>query len=329
MKSVQFDQFGEPRDVLRMVDGTKPMPSAGQALLRMLASPVNPSDLMTARGQYTKLPTPPFSPGYEGVGIVEEGGGLLGRFLRGKRVAVLSADGGCWQEYNVAPARQLVPIPRSLTVEQAAMFFVNPTTAYVMTQELLKVQPGAWLLQSAGGSAVGRMVIRLGRKLGFKTISIVRRAEQAQELKSLGGNEVLSSGDGDIVARVKQITAGVGVPYAIDCVGGRTGSDMVRCLAPGGRMVLFGTMSGEPISFSNRDLMTPAASLHGFWLGNFMSGLPLLRKISVIRQVSRLLKEGVLNADVGKSYPLDQVREAVVEAERPGREGKVLLQIAR
>ena len=85
----------------------------------MLASPINPSDLATIRGQYGRQPTLPATPGYEGVGVVEEGHGLLAWRVKGKRVAVLNGAGGNWAEQVVIPARQAVPVPAALSDEQA------------------------------------------------------------------------------------------------------------------------------------------------------------------------------------------------------------------
>src|SRR5262249_41221898 len=126
------------------------------------ASPINPSDLLFAQGSYGRRPSLPATPGFEGVGIVEQaGGGLLGRLRVGRRVAVLNGQGGNWQEQVIISARQAVPVPRALADEQAAAFFVNPASAVIMTRWILKVPRGAWLLQTAAGSALGRMVIRL------------------------------------------------------------------------------------------------------------------------------------------------------------------------
>ncbi|HLQ45904.1 MAG TPA: alcohol dehydrogenase catalytic domain-containing protein, partial [Planctomycetaceae bacterium] len=137
MKTVQFDQFGEPADVLRVQDLAPPQPQPGEVLVRMLLSPINPSDLMTVRGEYGKLPKLPCTPGYEGVGIVEaSGGGLLGKLLVGKRVALLNGINGNWQERTTALAKQAVPLPRGLPAEQGATFFVNPTTAFAMTRRV-------------------------------------------------------------------------------------------------------------------------------------------------------------------------------------------------
>jgi len=330
MRGVILDRFGEPKDVLGVTDRPMPTPGPGQVRVRMLAAPVNPSDLMTCRGIYTKIPSLPFAPGYEGVGVVESAGpGLFGKFLVGRRVAMLTGEGGSWQEYNVIPARQAVPLSNQIPIDQAAMFFVNPTTAYVLTREVLKVPSGEWLLQTAAGSALGQMVIRLGKHFGFRTICVVRRSQQVRELVELGADEVIATDEQDLHERVMQITGGKGVRHAIDPVSGELGSRVIRCLSPGGRLIVFGTLSHQPLQFSSRDLMTPGASVEGFWLGNFMAKLGLLKKLSIVSKVGSLMKAGILVSEIGKTFTLDEIREACVEAERTARGGKVLLRISQ
>ncbi|QDT50137.1 Alcohol dehydrogenase [Symmachiella dynata] len=329
MQAVVLNQFGEPADVLRIESRDQPVPASGHVRVRMLASPINPSDLMMIRGQYGILPELPATPGFEGVGIVEaSGGGLLGKFLVGKRVAVLNGTTGNWQQQTTVPAKQAVPLGKELSVEQAAMFFVNPATAYVMTRQVLKVPRGAWLLQTAAGSALGKMVIRLGRKYGFRTLNVVRREEQVAELKSLGGDAVIAASPAELPAAVAEITSGQGVPYAIDPVGGPLGTAVVQSLGKGGRMLVFGTLSGEPLSFSPRDIMTPDANIAGFWLSNHMNLLNLIGKLKLVKMVKTLLRDGTLTADVGETFPLDKVCDAVQAAEQSGRAGKVLLSIS-
>ena len=334
MKSVQFEQFGDPASVLQIRDVEVPQPKSGELLVRMLLSPVNPSDLMTVRGVYGKLPKLPCTPGYEGVGVVEaSGGGLLGKLLVGKRVALLNGINGNWQERTTVLAKQAVPLPKSLPAEQGATFFVNPTTAFAMTQRVLAVPAGDWLLQTAAASELGKMVVRLGRRFGFKTLNVVRRAEQAETLKSLDADAVVvfdpakQSAD-ELRAEVLRIAGDRGVRFAIDPIGGATGSAVVKCLAPNGRMLVYGTLSPEPLSFSPRDLMTPGASIAGFWLARWMPQLSLIAKVKLIRTVSGLIQEGVLTSQIGEVFPLDRISDAVRAAETSGRAGKVLLRLA-
>src|SRR5712692_7297436 len=210
MKAAVFDRFGDPAEVLDVRDVPLPEPGPGQVRVRMTLSPVNPSDLLVVRGEYGRLPRLPSTPGFEGAGLIESAGPGLLRFLRGlapgRRVAVLNGGGGNWQEQVVISARQVVPVPSDLPDEQAATFFVNPASALIMVQFILKVPQGAWLLQTAAGSALGRMVIRLGRHLGFRTINVVRRREQVQELLHAGGDAVICSCEDSIEEWVQKIT---------------------------------------------------------------------------------------------------------------------------
>jgi len=196
MKSVVFESTGNPDAVLTIKDLPEPEPKHGQVKVRMLCCPVNPSDLLFVRGQYTLSAELPATPGFEGVGVVESaGGGLRAKMMLGKRVAVLSRRGGNWAEKNVIPASQVIPFSNLLTgrlsQEQQATFFVNPVTAYVMCRDILRVPRGKWLLQTAAGSVLGHMIIRLGKRFGFRTLCVVRREEQVAELKAAGADAAI------------------------------------------------------------------------------------------------------------------------------------------
>ena len=331
MKAAVFERFGEPAEVLRCEDRPEP---AGDGLVRvrMLASPVNPSDLMTVRGEYNVRLEPPATPGFEGVGVVESGGGLLGRLLRGRRVAALNPTAGNWAQFAAVPANRCVPVPDALDLPQAAMFFVNPATAYVLTAKVLAVPKGTWLLQTAAGSSLGQMVIRLGVHRGFRTVNVVRRAEQAEELRGLGADAVVTfdaaaEDPADLAPKVAEATGGAAIRHALDCVAGATGGAAAGCLAPGGRLVVFGTLSGEPLALPARRLLFTGARVEGFWLSRWMDAASLPRKLAVMRTVGKLLTDGVIENDVGESFPLDRVADAAAAAERPGRGGKVWLKI--
>jgi NADPH:quinone reductase-like Zn-dependent oxidoreductase len=328
MKAVILDRFGDPAEVLQVRDIPVPTPKPGQVRVRMLASPINPSDLLSIQGQYGKLPRLPMTPGFEGAGIVEEsGGGLMGKLVLGKRVAVINGVGGTWAEHTVIPARQAIMVPKDLPTEQIAGYFVNPATVILMVNKVLKVPRGAWLLQTAAASALGKMVIKLGKYQGFRTLNVVRRKDAAEGLLQLGGDAVINTSAEDLEDRVRQLTNGAGVKYALDAVGGPTGSAVVRTLAPGGRMLVYGTLSFEPLSIDPRVLIAGGKIVEGFWLAEWARQQNPLRMLALFRQVGKLMRAGVLTAEIGDRFGLDEIQTAVRRAVEPGRTGKVLLRI--
>jgi NADPH:quinone reductase len=329
MKAIVCERWGDPEQVLQVRDVPAPLqPRAGEVRIRMLASPINPSDLMMVRGSYGRQPPLPCVPGFEGVGVVEEGKGLLAWRVKGKRVAVLNSTSGNWQEHVVIPARQAVPIPDDVSDEQAASFFVNPASALIMTRYILKVPRGAWLLQTAAGSQLGRMVIRLGQKEGFKTLNVVLRREQAEELLQLGGSAAVATNEESLLERVRQLTDGAGVTYAIDAVGGATGTQVISTLGRGGRLLVYGTLAGEPIAIDPRVLLVGQKRVEGFWLSEWVRDQGVLTMLGLFRKIGQLMRAGTLTTEVGKTFALDDIQAAVRHAAAPGRQGKTLLRIS-
>jgi len=328
VKRIVFDRVGSPADVLRVEDDVPaPQPQRGEVLVRMLASPINPSDLMYISGKYGITAQLPATPGFEGVGVVEAvGGGLLGWLRKGKRVVVLNDRLGNWAEYTVTKARQVIPVPNDLSDDQAATFFVNPATALVMTQQVLKIPSGQWLLQSAAGSSLGQMVIRLGKKNGFRTANVVRRREQVEELKKLGADAVFVEADGPISEQLKK--AGIeGVRYAIDPVGGNAASEVIAALSPGGRCLLYGSLTDDSVSIHPRLLISGSIQVSGFWLANWSRQQSVIAMLRLFRQVRSMMREGVLRTTFAGTYPLEEIKKAVQHAAAPGKGGKVLLRL--
>ena len=356
MKSARLHVFTERPEDIRIETVPVPEPGAGQVRVRMLMSPVNPSDLNFVRGTYhsaleriiwnqaartedsrvyfdpahaNPCPVPPYALGGEGVGIVEAcGSGFLARRLRGKRVAVASGPPhGTWQEYTVVDAKRAVAMPDNIPDEQAAMFFVNPITACVLIREVLKVPRNGWVLLTAAGSALGKSVVRLGRRDGFRTICVVRSNANSAALKALGADAVIETDRQDLISEVARITAGLGAGHALDCVGGDLAGQVVRCLGLDGHLVIYGTLANTPLQIPGRDLMMPVAHVSGFLLPNWMAQQSPLKLLGVLRAVKRFTIEGVFHTDVTETYPLDQVTSAVAAALAPGRTGKVMLRI--
>ena len=231
MKALIFRETGEPKSVLKLEEIPTPPLAPGEALVRVLLSPINASDLHMVRGRYGYQPELPASPGIEGVGIVEAvGPGVQGPMV-GTRVVFVDTW-NTWREQIVCPADKLVPVPDGLDDPAAAASYINPLTAWALTISTHNLKEGDWLLQTAAASSVGKFVLQLAQQYRFKTINVIRRREQETIIRNLGGNEVICTADEDLRARLQELTAGKGVERAIDCVAGELGAEVARNLAP-------------------------------------------------------------------------------------------------
>lgn len=324
MQSVRFYEFGNPADVLRVEDVQQPEPGENQVLVRLRARSINPSDLLTVRGLYGALPKLPATPGLEGMGEVSAVGDGVNNLRPGQRVIPLGVQ-GTWQEYILAPSAQLIPVPGGISDQTAAQFVVNPLTAWIMTIEELALKPGEWLLQTAAGSTLGRVVLQIARLRGFKTINVVRRREQVEELKSLGADEVICTADEELVERVKEITGKVGVTKAIDAVGGEAGAAAMNALGRGGVMLVYGQLSMRPTPIDGGRMIFNTTTLRGFWLGDWLRSAAPERQQAVTAEMLRSMASHEIVPPVEAEYALADVLAAVEHAQRPGRSGKVLL----
>ncbi|HVY40891.1 MAG TPA: zinc-dependent alcohol dehydrogenase family protein [Polyangia bacterium] len=336
MKAVRFDHYGEPADVLRVVEQPMPEPGPAEVRLKIKFSPVNPSDLLYVRGQYSGVAEHfPSGAGFESVSVIDALGSSVQGLSVGQRVFAHNGSGGSWAEYAVVPAQTAWPVPEDLPDEQVASLMINPATAILMVRHVLAVPRGQWLLQSAAGSELGRMIIRLAKHDGIKTINVVRRREAAQELKGLGADAVIVSSDGPIDQQVRKIVGPRGVDFALDPVAGETGSQIFRSLSPDGRMLLYGSLTGKGITVGDdpRFTLSGRRTVEVYWLGYWLTrlqqsgffppGRPAIHQL--IDEIAALIRAGVLETSRGKRFGLDQIRDAVVEAEAVGRSGKVLI----
>jgi NADPH2:quinone reductase len=352
VRSVQIDRLSDGFDRVRLVDAPVPEPGPGQLRVRMRLSPVNPSDLNFVRGDYIRAlerliwnhgqtdlcydpkrsqpsPRPPYSLGGEGVGIVDAcGPGVPEAAFAGRRVAVVAGPPmGAWQDYTIVAAQRALPVPDAISDETAAMFIVNPLTAHALVHEILKVRPDTWLLQDAAGSALAKMVVRMSKLGGFRTINLVRGSAHRDALAALGADVIVDTESQSIVDEVAKATGGRGVEYALDCVGGELAAEMLQCLTLGGHMVVYGTLANSPIILPSRDMMMPVTQMSGFFALNWLALQPPERLPAIFGAMIKLALQGVFESPVDATYPLEQVREAIEASQTKGRTGKILLRI--
>ncbi len=350
MKAVKIHHASSDLSGLEVVDIDKAEPGPGQVRVRMLKAAVHPSDLNYIRGEYRAAierliwnfdeetptfdadrtkphPEMPVIPGGEGVGVVDAcGDGVNSDQWLGKRVGLAAGPpNGTWQEYLIAFPQQLSPVPDSLPDEQAALTMLNPLTALIMARHVLKVAEGEWLLLSAGASAVSKQVAAIGRHYGFKTISLVRNSAQAEDEELPLGDVVIDTSSQDLRTEVKKATGGRGVKYALDCVGGALGEQMITCLTDGGQMLLYGTLGGPSMTLYSRDLMMTNGTVGGFYLPGWMAAQPPEKMGEVITELGMLAATGMFMVPIEGQYPIEQAADAVKDSLKPGRTGKILL----
>jgi NADPH:quinone reductase-like Zn-dependent oxidoreductase len=259
------------------------------------------------------------------MGVIEHVGEDVLQWEIGQRVVPLQTN-GTWQEYVLADAQTLIAVPDGIDDHAAAMVLANPTSAWLLLHNELKVPQNEWLLQNAANSAVGRFVIQLSKRAGIKTINVVRRRDVIDELHALGADEVLCEADEDVVTRVKDITGGKGVRYAIDSVAGRSGGQLIQALAPGGTAIIFGAISNKPLVIDPGALLFKGNTVRGWWLARwFRTASP--EQISLLfAELIPLVADGTLHVPVAAAYDLADVKQAVAAAEGSERNGKIVLE---
>jgi NADPH:quinone reductase-like Zn-dependent oxidoreductase len=332
MRALIFSESGEPNSVLKLAEIPTPPLAKGEALVRVLLSPIHPSDLHMVRGRYGYQPQLPASPGIEAVGIVEAVGSGVDGPPVGTRVVFVHMW-HTWREQVVCPADRLVPVPDGLNDPAAATSCTNPLTAWGLTRSSHKLKEGDWLLQTAAASTVGKLVLQLAQQYRFQTINVIRRREQESIIRSLGGNEVICTDDEDLRARLQELTAGKGVERAIDCVAGELGAEIARNLATAGTMFVYGALSShrqtDPAKFT-MPLFAPrliygTATVRGWWLPLWVSSHPLAEVRAATSALLTMLSKGAIAPPASVRYSLKDFQEAVHLADGEAGQQKVLL----
>lgn len=323
MLKAQYQTRGPvPQDVIDAVELQLPEPSAGQVRVRVLAAPINPSDVLTLTGEYGMLPPLPAIGGNEGVGRVE----ALGEGVQSPKVGqmVLLPPGcGSWATALNLAADKLIPLPDA-DPQQLAMLTVNPPTAALLLSEFVTLAPGDWVIQNAANSGVGGYLVQLARLRGFKTVSVVRRKSAVEAVRNEGGDVVLVDGP-DLAKRVREATGGAAIRLGIDAVGGPATDRLAACLAEGGVVVNYGMMSGEPCQVSPSAIVFRDVSLRGFWLAKWFRSATPAQQMALFGELTELIANGKLRARIAATYDLTQIREAVAAAAGGERDGKVLI----
>jgi NADPH:quinone reductase-like Zn-dependent oxidoreductase len=315
-----FHQTGNPRQVLELAPFNPQAPAAGEVLVRILAAPINPADLNTIEGTYGVKPPLPAVPGIEGCGVVVASGAA--GFEPGERVIFLRRA-STWATHTSVPAASLFKLPPSIDPLQAAMLKVNPATAWLLLHGFEALDQGAWIVQNLGNSAVGRCVIQLARDLGIRTISLVRRAAVAADLRQLGANHVFTD-DEDGFSAAKAVLGGASAALAFNAVGGESALRLLKLLRESGTHITYGAMGRKPLTLPNGPLIFRDLRVRGLWLTRWVDNAPAKEVAAVYQNLAGRVAAGKLTQAVDGTFPLAAFRDALVRLDAPARAGKVL-----
>lgn len=324
MRAVVIDSYSLGFDHLRVEERPVPQPGAGEVLVQIAAAPLNPSDLMFVQGLYGFRKTLPVVPGFEGSGtIVAVGAGVDDSHI-GQRVACFAGgDDGTWADFLVTSATSCLPVPDSISSEEAAMLLVNPLTARALIDRVQALGGGA-IVQTAAASALGQMIVRLAAQRDLTVINIVRRPDQVEVLQRIGAQYILNSSEPTFEKHLREACRGLNAAHAFDAVGGELTGIVLRSLVNGGCVTVYGGLAGAPVSVGVDQLIFKRKRIDGFWLSNWLAATPLDTRLAAWMDVCAAA-DTIFKSEVRARYSLDQAPEAVRDYAGQMTGGKVVL----
>lgn len=313
---------------LHIAERPVPTPGPGQVLVRVEAAACNPSDIIFLTGSYVTARELPSAPGWEGAGtVVASGPGLFSRFLRGRRVAFgsLETTDGAWSEYCLTEARRCIPVSKDIPTEQAADLIVNPMTAIALFSEARRNHHRA-AISTAAASQLGRMLLALSLRENYPIIHTVRRAEQADLLRSLGATHVLDSSTpafaADLSSKAKELQATI----AFDAIAGDSPNQLLEAMPPRSRVLVYGVLAGTPSMPVNvAPVLANASAIEGFYLVHWMEQGNPLRILLTAHKVQRLFKDGTFQTQIARRTTLEEAPAAIEAYVNDMTAGKTLI----
>lgn len=310
-------------DVLKVVSGF-PQPAVlppDQLLIKNEFAGVNYIDTYHRNGLYPVKH--PFVPGQEGAGTVVAVGENVSDFNIGDRVAYLA--GGSCAEFTVAPAKNALCLPTSISTQAGAALLLQGMTAAYLTTASHVIQPGQWVLVPAAAGGTGSLVCRMAKRLGGRVIAIVGSPDKAEVALTSGAEAVINHRTDDIIARVMDITSNHGVDVVYDGVGQALYKTFLQCMAQHGSYINFGNASGKIESIDPFDLtakclrfMRPSLFGHNKTREDFLA---------LSEQVLSLLEVQPDCLLIHKVYELEDVGQAHEDIESGKTIGKLLIRL--
>ena len=315
-----------PPDVLRPIRRPVDPPGPGEILLRVAAAGVNRPDLLQREGRYPPPPGASDIPGLEAAGTVVAVGDGVSRWSVGDEACALLAGGG-YAEYCLAPAPQVLPLPRGMAALQAAALPEAVFTVWANVFERGRLARGETLLVHGGASGIGTTAIQLARARGARVLATAGTAEKCAACERLGAVRAINYRQEDFVPIVKELTDGRGVDVILDMVGGSYMSRNLDSLARNGRLVLIAFLGGATAEVDLRPVLQR-------WLtvtGSTLRPRSIEEKGRIARAVESevwpLFESGDMAPVVHATLPLEQAAEAHRQLEAGEHIGKLVLAV--
>jgi NADPH2:quinone reductase len=301
-----------------------PTPSGeGQVLIDVAAAGVSFPDLLMSRGLYQMKPDLPFVPGVEVAGTVREAPAQSG-FAAGDRVMAVTMLGG-FAEVAAAPAALTCLLPAQFSFEQGGGFILNYHTAHFALTRRAALRPGETVVVHGAAGGVGTAAIQVARSLGAEVVAVTSSPAKAEVARGAGAQRVVDSG-GDWPAELRSLNGGRGADVIVDPVGGDRFDESVRCLAPGGRLVVVGFTEGRiPTLAANRLLLRNISVVGAAW-GAWLGGDPGLFAATA-DSLRPMIDSGAVAPVVGASFALDDAVAALRLIDERRATGKVVLTV--
>jgi NADPH:quinone reductase len=307
LKAVQIAKFGEPGDVVKLVEIKSASLELGEVRVKVEAAGINPSDIANIRGLFTNTRLPRVV-GRDFAGQIVEGPAqLIGRQVWGSGGDIGFTRDGAHAEFIALPAAAATPRPENLSAEQAAVVGVPFSTAYVALENA-RLVPGEWVLVSGAAGAVGSAALELVKALGGRAIALVLNKAQIPMLDMSKVEAIATSEPDNIAEVVKTTTGGRGVNIALNGVGASVFQPMLTSLAEGGRMAVYS------VSFGGREVKV---DLFPFYRKRLeltgINSIPLdaVRAAAILTQLVPLFESGKLSPPrVAERYPLEEAVKA-------------------
>lgn len=324
MKALLCKAFGEP-ETLVIEEAPTPKPGPGQVLVGLNAAGVNFPDGLMVRGKYQAKPPFPFSPGFEGSGVIlEDGEGATG-LPPGTRVAVHPFY-GCFAEEVVVDARRVFPIPDRMDDITAAGFLIPYGTSFHALRDRAHLQPGETLLVLGAAGGIGLTAVELGKAMGARVIAACSTDEKLALCREYGAEGLVNYVSEDLRARVRELTGGRGVDVVYDPVGGTYTEPMVRSLARYGRYLMMGFTAGEiPKIPANLVLLKRTSIVGAFWGPSIDDDTDLIH--AGMDELFHWYVQGRLRPHISRVYPFEQAVDAIEYVQARRALGKVVIRI--